>query len=729
MFLPLRSKQQLKAIVALFTLVTLAETLVWQLANSFWTQLDHNLIDKYYQQALEDKKAPASSDQIVSVVITDATYRYIESNYLDRHQVALLQNYLYELGAQAVIYDIVFAFPSSPDADEALTEAFDYTANAYLPAGLAYDATSQAKQDYLRPHEIQLLPKLGFKPQFKDQTQAFIASAITTQKPEFANAAGGSGHISSFVDPDGIYRHLASFIKVADYYVPTISLSVFLDAMEIEKDSIQVELGKHIKIPAGDSFLEQDMLVPIDNNGLIYIPFSNQWQNDFPKIEMHKVLELFNDMEAQEQLMEIFAGKYVFVGDISTGISDLGSTTVDHEIPLLALHTAMLNGFLTNTFFTKQDNNLTYLIILSLLILTALFACIKNSAYLYGFYVSSLIGLVYWGYQSFTAFTLIPITTIAISYTLLFAGLVLLTNLLLAKDQRFIKQAFAKYLPQKVVDQLLLSPDSLRLSGEERVVSILFSDLKGFTSISEQMPPAELVELLNEYLTEMTDIVLEEGGIIDKYLGDAIMAEFGVPVSHEQHAEQAVKTALRMQQRLAELREEWRAQGKAELYARVGVNTGKVIVGNMGSSRVFDYTAIGDDVNLASRLEGANKIYDTEIMISESTNRLLPQDKFHTRMLDMIKVKGKTQPVKVFEVLAQAEHQLPQAIQNYHLLYQQAFGAYLSRNFEQAQDFLQQALTNKPNDLAAQSLLSRIEDLKNTDLPADWDGSIQLEQK
>ena len=174
-------------------------------------------------------------------------------------------------------------------------------------------------------------------------------------------------------------------------------------------------------------------------------------------------------------------------------------------------------------------------------------------------------------------------------------------------------------MPEKVVDTLLGSPEMLKLGGEERVMSVLFSDLAGFTTLSEKMTPTQLVHLLNHYLTEMTDIVLAEGGIIDKYEGDAIMAEFGAPLPLPDHADRAVRTGLKMQRRLKELREIWKGQGLPELRCRVGINTGAMIVGNMGSNQVFDYTVIGDSVNLASRLEGANKRYNTYLMISEFT--------------------------------------------------------------------------------------------------------------
>jgi adenylate cyclase len=178
----------------------------------------------------------------------------------------------------------------------------------------------------------------------------------------------------------------------------------------------------------------------------------------------------------------------------------------------------------------------------------------------------------------------------------------------------------------------------------------MFSDIENFTTLAEQMSPTELVGFLNEYLTAMTTIVMEQGGIIDKYIGDAIMAQFGAPIPIPQHADLPVRTALRMQCRLEDLRPKWLKQGFPELHCRVGINTGPMVVGNIGSTQVFNYTAIGDAVNLASRLEGANKHYKTLVMISEFTHNALTPNLFRTRLLDVIRVKGKLQAVKVYEV-------------------------------------------------------------------------------
>ncbi len=291
-----------------------------------------------------------------------------------------------------------------------------------------------------------------------------------------------------------------------------------------------------------------------------------------------------------------------------------------------------------------------------------------------------------------------------------------------------IHGAFAHYVPEEVVAQILEDPDKLSLGGEQCVVSVLFSDVAGFTSISEKLSPAELVHLLNEYLTEMTNIVLENQGIIDKYEGDAIMAEFGVPVPYGNHPYMACKTALEMQRKLQQMREQWKKENKPPLTARVGINTGEVIVGNMGSQNVFDYTVMGDHVNLGSRLEGANKFYGTDIMISEFTYKFVKDD-FYTRPLDLIRVKGKKKPIKVYELIAFKEDKLVDNYLQMLSFYNQGLKSYQAREWDAAIDSFEYCIKLVPQDMPSEEYRKRCIDYKFNQPPEDWDGVTDMLSK
>jgi adenylate cyclase len=295
-------------------------------------------------------------------------------------------------------------------------------------------------------------------------------------------------------------------------------------------------------------------------------------------------------------------------------------------------------------------------------------------------------------------------------------------------EKRMIKGAFSHYVPEKVVSQILENPDKLTLGGEERIVTVMFSDVAGFTSISEKLTPAELVHLLNEYLTSMTDQILDHQGIIDKYEGDAIMAEFGMPVPYDNHAYMACKAALSMQTELRNLRKKWKDENKPLLTARIGINTGEVIVGNMGSRNVFDYTVMGDHVNLGSRLEGANKFYGTSIMISEYTHSLVNDD-FYTRELDLIRVKGKEKPIKVYELIASKDIQLEQRFQEMLEIYTKGLNHYKAQEWDNAIDCFEACLKIRPNDTPSSEYRSRCIEYKFNSPGADWDGVTVMKEK
>jgi adenylate cyclase len=326
-------------------------------------------------------------------------------------------------------------------------------------------------------------------------------------------------------------------------------------------------------------------------------------------------------------------------------------------------------------------------------------------------------------------FTLFPLVSVLNSFLVIFFGIVIGLEVAITKDQAFIRNTFAKYVSEKVVNELLQHPELLHLGGEERVISLLFSDIENFTTVSERLSPRELVSLLNDYLTEMTAIVLEQGGIIDKYIGDGIMAEFGAPLPIPHHADQAVRAALHMQRRLQELRPKWRQQGLPELRCRVGINTGPMVVGNIGSEQVFNYTVIGDAVNLASRLEGANKYYQTLVMISEFTYDCLTPNLFRTRLLDAVRVKGRSQPVKIYEVYGESTDDIPAAELQYYHAYHEACAAYLERRFDVACAQFEAALALRPEDTAAREMLGRMAGLDPAALPDDWDGVMTFETK
>jgi adenylate cyclase len=287
---------------------------------------------------------------------------------------------------------------------------------------------------------------------------------------------------------------------------------------------------------------------------------------------------------------------------------------------------------------------------------------------------------------------------------------------------------FQQYVPPAVVRELIRRPELLALGGEERVATVLFSDVRGFSEVAERMPPAGLVALLNEYLTAMTDVVVQNGGIVDKYIGDCLMAEFGVPVPLEDHAVRACRAALRMRDELRRLRGEWLGRGMPALHARTGINTGPVLVGNLGSHRMMDYTCMGDHVNLASRLEGLNKVYGTEIVVSEFTWREV-QAHFVGREIDCVRVLGRGEAVHLYELMAAREDGVDAETAALMDGFALALALYRERRYGEAADAFQALVERHPQDGPAAVHLERCRGYVIHPPPAEWDGAHQLTSK
>ncbi len=294
-----------------------------------------------------------------------------------------------------------------------------------------------------------------------------------------------------------------------------------------------------------------------------------------------------------------------------------------------------------------------------------------------------------------------------------------------AREKRWLRQAFGRYVSPTLVEAITGHPERLQLGGEELEVTILFSDLEGFTSLSEDMAPQALINLLNEYFTPMTQIILDHQGTLDKFMGDAIMALWGAPWPLPDHAGRACRAALAMQAALGDLQADWRRRGLPPLTARIGLHSGVVVAGNVGSRERFNYTVIGDTVNLASRLEGANKLYGTDILLSDTTYRLAA-DHLLVRELDQVQVKGRIHPVTLYELLGPLP---PQGTPAWLERFAQGREAYLQRRWDRAADFFQEVLLLHPDDAASRVYLQRCRRYREQPPPPEWDGVHHLESK
>jgi adenylate cyclase len=728
MILKLRSR---KVIRSLLVIEAVFVTLLFGIALCVrvpWNTLDYQATDIFYRYAMEHGKGAPVSDRIVYLTISDKTYASLHSNVLSRRMLAEMNNNLAKLQPESVMYDLIFAHPGNASEDSIFAQSIANLGVAYLPGAFALGTEPRRFKWEEGDFFTRLKNEYGKKITTTGNGKPYYAANCLSQFDPFAKNAFKSGHISSLPDADGTHRHFALIIKIDSLYFPTPTLQMFLDYNRVPFEDIKVQWGEALTIPA-EGMLDKEVRIPIDENGKIYIPYPVTWEKIPRMIEVQNFNAKCKEEKYSNELSEYFSGNFVFVGDVSTGISDLGNTTVEKGVPLVAIHAALMNAYLTNTFYTQETN---FHLFISLLVV-AFFIFISvipgNNAYLYLMDILLTIALVIFTYSEMLSFRLFPVVSAIAGVQVVFASVLVLIQVIAAKDQKFIKGAFSKYVPKKVVDSLLENPGSLKLGGEEKVLSVIFTDIQGFTTISEKLPPTELVPLLNEYLTEMTGIVLDNGGIIDKFLGDGIVAEFGAPLPLPHHADAAVDTGMRMLKRLEELCVVWKEKGVPQLKCRVGINSGSVIVGNMGSSQVFDYTVIGDTVNLAARLESANKQYGTYFMVSQSTYEMLTPGKYRARVLDIIKVKGKTLPVKVYNIIGYMSDDIPQETIDYCAHYEKGFESYLAKNFDAAEEKFKSALSLMPEDKAAKEMLRRISFFTKNGIPDDWDGSMTLTEK
>lgn len=443
--------------------------------------------------------------------------------------------------------------------------------------------------------------------------------------------------------------------------------------------------------------------------------------------------DAFEDLLAEDRLR----GRMVFVGSTVPEHQDFWATPFLNEgtgggavlTSGVEIHAHAVDTILNQRFIHVVPRWLNWLLVVLLGVATASLAGrlkAKAGGAIGLAMVAAVVGaamLLFTRYATWL-WTVTPVITVATAY----AGSTVVLYVVELQEKARIRGMFASYVAPKVVEQLINHPELMALGGEERELTVMFSDVAGFTGISEGLRPTELVGLLNEYLTAMTDIVIKHEGIIDKYEGDALMAEFGAPIPLPDHALRACRAALEMQETLEHLRVKWGEEGRPALEARIGINTGVVLVGNMGSRHVMDYTVMGDNVNLASRLEGTNKVYSTGICISEMTFQAAGPE-IACRELDLIRVKGKQRPVRIYEVLGTIDEGIPAGKASLIERFEMGLMMYRERAFTEALEMFEGLLEIDPEDGPCRLYRQRCRAYLETPPAEDWDGVFVMTTK
>ena len=649
-----------------------------------------------------------SESPIVLVAIDNASFEMLPERWpWPRNYYAHAVENLTAAGAKAIGIDVIFDVPDPGDStrDEQLARI-------------------------VRGKPVVLARKLERSERLSTLWQ------LTDPIPVLREAADPNlGLVSISADPDGIYRR---------YPIAMPFYNRLLNSFALEMLRVYLGISPATQpVPLEDGFRFGERFIPQFGDGGMMINYAGP-RGTFPVYSMSSLLDdgrlemgpdtlnAFNNHLLPDS---VFQDKLVLIGSTVAELHD------NHPTPFMNFGgiTREMSGveILANAIRTLLDQNYLYrfsgfwqfVIVLLLAALVLLLATRLPVLPAMGisFLMALLwVALAFWlfSHQALVVEMLLPV--LAVSFT--YVGATVYRYLETQREKRQILGAFEQYVPPRVVEELLAHPEKLTLGGEERVMTVLFSDVANFTTISESLTPRDLVNLINAYLSEMTDIILSYDGIIDKYEGDAIMAEFGAPVYYEEHAIKACGAALDMQARLKVMGRQARRKGLPVLNCRVGINTGNMIVGNMGSRQVFDYTVIGDEVNLASRLEGANKAYGTRNMISESTYQAV-REHFVTRPLDALRVKGKQRPVQVYELLARIEEPLEEDFKTLLAAYQVGFRQYRNRDWQAAAESFRQCLRLRPDDGPSREYLRRVLEFAQEPPGPDWDGVFEMRTK
>ncbi|MBC8424347.1 adenylate/guanylate cyclase domain-containing protein [bacterium] len=466
------------------------------------------------------------------------------------------------------------------------------------------------------------------------------AAGVTEPIPEVAGAAALLANVSDQPDPDGIFRRAGLLAELAGETAPVPSLGVGAWLLGEPDASLDALTDRAHLRDDGTALLRYR------GNTEVFTTYS-------AAALIQSELRL---QEGGEPVIdpEALRDRYVLFGFSAPGLLDLRPTPVSRVSPGVLVHATALDNLLSDGFMRDVPRWVVMLGVALLALLAGLLmtgitstrATVPLAVVLLAIPAADALLAYPLGWWA----PVLPGTVAAAAAV--FGGLVR-NYAVEGRQRRFIKSAFQHYLSPAVIEKVLVDPDALSLGGERRELTIMFSDLAGFTSLSEGMDPESLTTLLNDYLTDMTDIILEEGGTLDKYEGDAILAFWNAPTDQPDHAERACRAAVRCQEALAARRPEFAERSGKELFARIGLHTGEVIVGNMGSRQRFDYTVLGDAANLASRLEGANKAFGSATMVSEAT-QAQAGDGFAFRALGALRAVGRREPVEVFELASEA---------------------------------------------------------------------------
>jgi adenylate cyclase len=613
-------------------------------------------------------------------------------------------------------------FEAEADNDKKFAEALSRFENVilgyfYLPPEELRFQNQERLNEFLNYLSFQAYPQI-INPQFSYLFEGKKYDGLSPNLPEFSIYAKNFGYFNVLPDPDGVVRREPVIVKFQGNFYPSLDIASALAFTNRPLEEVRVFFN-----PNGLERIDFGPLsIPTDPQGFVQIDFHGP-AGTFPTYSLADVVQ-------RKLPPRTFQGRLVLIGPTATGIPDMVVTPFQTEgFPGVEVHANFLDNLLDGHFIRRglRENliDMGFILLFSLGagVLLSVLPSVRATAILVLF-----LGLFFWlAYHLFATQRIwiaafLPTATLTLNY----AGIVSYRFFFEERERKKVRSAFQQYVSPGVINQLLQRPELLRLGGEEKELTAMFCDIRGFTTIAEGLSPAALVDLLNEYLSEMTEVIFHHWGTLDKYIGDAIMAFWGAPFPQPEHAERACRAGLEMLQALSKLQSRWEALGRPRMDVGIGINTGPMLVGNMGSSRRFNFTIMGDNVNLASRLEQLNKTFGTRLIVSETTHQAV-RDKVVARELDLIRVKGKTRPVKIYELLGPIEdgERVRPFVDRFHT----ALDAYRSQHWQTALGLFGELLRDFPEDRPTRLFVQRCRDLIERPPEGEWDGVYVMEAK
>ncbi len=635
---------------------------------------------------------------IVIVTIDEASFSALNQKWpWPRTIFARLIDKLAEEKARVIGLDIIMSEDYPDDQDEELARSAGRAGNVLFPS--KFEET--VKRITWSGKEVELREEILKEP-----------ISILSQ-------AGAVGYLNLPQDSDHFVRRFTPLRSHGEYLYTSFALKIAARYFDIPLKSLKYAPYEQLQLG--------ERSIPLNAYNSSHINYAGP-SGKFQRVSFHQVLD-------GQYSPGLFENSIVLVGVTFADSHDYFPTPFletkqGQKFPLygVEIHANIINTILQNRFIRPTAPVVNRLIILLgglFIAFISLKLSALRSSILVLFIALGYFGLGIWLFsKDILLVSMAPLLT----FITVFLSQVVFKYFTEEREKRKVKGIFQKYVSADVVDILIQKPSLVKLGGEERTLTVLFSDLAGFTTYSEKHTPSEMIKILSEYFTDMTDQVFKHQGLLKEYVGDELMAIFGAPMAQPDHARKACDAALDMRDRLRLLREEWSKMGRPPLSARTGVNSGPMLVGNMGSAHRFSYGVLGDHVNLASRLEGLNKAYGTEILIGENTASLL-EGSFVLREVDWVRVKGREQPLSVYELVARKVDALPKEQMEALDHYSEGLEAYRSQRWQAALEQFENVLSLLPKDEPSRVLAERCRVYMVSPPGKDWDGVFQQTTK